>query len=104
MAARGTLAKEHIISKLKETFGEDYIGEFDKKVYVWADDGGERVQIALSMTCPKVMVNTVDTNKLNYNNGRDFTTEDTVIVPPENPEISDEERDNVRKLMQRLGL
>ena len=41
------------ITKLKEAFGENYIAEVDKKHYVWADDAGERVQIAISLTCPK---------------------------------------------------
>lgn len=102
--AKGSIAKENIAAKLKETFGEDFIGEIDKKVYLWADDGGERVQIAISMTCPKTMVNTVNTKTLNYNNGIDFSGDDTVVVAPEKVEISDEEKENVRNLMQRLGL
>lgn len=55
--ARGTLAKENITNRLKEVFEEDFIGEYDKKVYLWADDeGGERIQVALAMTCPKTFV------------------------------------------------
>ncbi len=102
--AKGSVAKEKVVEKLKSAFGADYIGEFDKKVYLWADDGGERVQIAIAMTCPKNMINTVDTNTLNYNSGRDFSNNDTVIVAPENVEISEREKEDVRKLMQRLGL
>ena len=101
---RGTIAKEKVAEKIKAAFGTDYIGVFDKKIYLWADDGGERVQIALTATCPKVMIETVNTKDLNYNVGRDFTADDTVPVAPENVEISDEERENVRKLMQRMGL
>ena len=102
--ARGSVAKEKVAEKLKVAFGNDYIGEVDKKIYVLADDGGERVQIALSMTCPKVMINTVDTSELSYNTGRDFSNDDVVAVAPDKVEISDEERENVRKLMQRMGL
>lgn len=102
--AKGTIAKENVVEKLKTAFGADYIGEFDKKIYLWADDGGERVQIAIAMTCPKNMVNTVDTKTLNYNKGRDFSSDDTVIVAPEKVEISEQEKEDVRKLMQRLGL
>ncbi len=102
--ARGSIAKEKVTEKIKTVFGNDYIGEVDKKVYVWADDGGERVQIALSMTCPKVMINTVNTSELSYNTGRDFSNDDVVAVAPDKVEISDEERENVRKLMQRMGL
>lgn len=102
--ARGSVAKEEVVKKLKDAFGADFIGEIDKKVYIWADDGGERVQIAISMTCPKNPVATINTKELNYNTGIDFTNEDTVVVAPENTEISDEEKANVRKLMQRMGL
>lgn len=102
--ARGSVAKEKVAEKIKAAFGADFIGEVDKKLYIWADDGGERVQIALSMTCPKVMIETVNTKELNYNAGRDFTNEDVIAVAPEKVEISDEERENVRKLMQRMGL
>lgn len=102
--ARGSVAKEKVAEKIKTAFGSDYIGEVDKKIYVYADDGGERVQIALSMTCPKVMINTVNTSELSYNTGRDFSNDDVVAVAPDKVEISDEERENVRKLMQRMGL
>jgi len=102
--ARGSIAKEKVVEKIKAAFGADFVGEVDKKLYVWADDGGERVQIALSMTCPKVMIETINTSELNYNTGRDFTNDDTIAVAPEKVEISDEERENVRKLMQRMGL
>ena len=102
--ARGSVAKEKVAEKIKTAFGSDYIGEVDNKIYVYADDGGERVQIALSMTCPKVMINTVNTSELSYNTGRDFSNDDVVAVAPDKVEISDEERENVRKLMQRMGL
>lgn len=102
--ARGSIAKEKVAEKIKAAFGADFVGEVDKKLYVWADDGGERVQIALSMTCPKVMIETINTSELNYNTGRDFTNDDTIAVAPEKVEISDKERENVRKLMQRMGL
>lgn len=102
--ARGNIAKQNIADKIKTTFGQDFIGEVDKKLYIWADDGGERVQIAISMTCPKTMIETIDTNKLSYNTGRNFESEDIVAVAPEKVEISDKEREDVRNLMQRLGL
>ena len=102
---RGAKAKENVLEIIKKAFGNDYIGVVDKKIYISAiDDGGERVQIALAMTCPKVMIETVNTSELNYNTGRDFTTDDVIAVAPDKVEISDAERENVRKLMQRMGL
>ena len=102
--ARGSIAKEKVAEKLKAAFGADFIGEVDKKIYVWADDGGERVQIALAMTCPKVMVETVNRSELSYNAGRDFTSDDIAVIATDKVEISEEEREDVRKLMQRMGL
>lgn len=104
MAAKGTVAKSVITEKLKKAFGTDFIGEFDKKVYVWADDGGEKVQIAISMTCPKVPVGAVAVSsspagEMNFD-------EEPVIAPTkfEPAELSQQEIDNITELMKRLGL
>ena len=87
---KGNIAKQNVENKIKEAFGADYIGVFDKKLYVYADDGGERVQIALTMTCPKVFI------------GVDTPTETPDVFQP--AEISQEEQDNLRALIEKLGL
>ena len=51
--AKGAVAKQAVINRIAEAFGTDFIGEVDKKVYVWATENGERVQIAMALTCPK---------------------------------------------------
>lgn len=53
MAARGSIAKVNVTEVIKNAFGTDFVGVSNGKMYVWANDGGERVQIALAMTCPK---------------------------------------------------
>jgi hypothetical protein len=53
MAIKGAIAKEAVIKKIAAAFGEDYLGEQDKKIYVQAYEGGEKVQVAISLTCPK---------------------------------------------------
>ena len=102
--AKGNIAKENVINKIKEAFGTNFVGVFEKKIYVWADDGGEKVQIALAMTCPKVPIGQINTSELSYNTGRDFSDDNVVAVAPEHVEISDEERADVRELMKKLGL
>lgn len=106
MAARGSVAKENIAKKLQETFGKDYIGEFDRKYFIWGNDGGERVQIAISMTCPKTPIEvdkTIDTG-----GDWDFTdTPKTAAIPIASAapaEITQDELDNVAELMRKLGL
>ncbi len=101
--ARGSNAKLEVTDRIKAEFGSDFVGESGGKLYVWADDGGERVQIALAMTCPKNPVGTVNEGELNYNTGRNF--EDvTTIIAPDKMDISDAEREKVRELMKKLNL
>ena len=88
--AKGNIAKQNIENKIKEVFGADYIGIFDKKLYLWADDGGERVQVALTMTCPKVFV------------GVDTPAETPDEFQP--AEITQQEQDNLKMLIEKLGL
>lgn len=105
--AKGSVAKEAVIKKIASAFGENYIGEFDRKQYVWANDGGEQVQIAISLTCPKVPIE-VDKNISTSSGDWDFTDDSpntTVAVSNVAPaEITEEEKENLVKLMEKLGL
>ena len=58
MAVRGQIAKNYIGNKIIEIFKRDFIKVEDKKIYLLADDGDNgKVQIAISMTCPKEQEN-----------------------------------------------
>jgi hypothetical protein len=106
--AKGDKAKIQIAKTLEKTFGENWIGLYDKKYYVWANDNGEQVQIAITLTCPKTFIEPVD----NATSMGDWDFSDN----PKNPEpiavsantapaeISEEELDNIAKALQRLGL
>ena len=103
--ARGTIAKQEVINKLKTAFGADFIGEYDKKIYVWAKENGEKVQIAISLTCPKTAVSIVDTPITGDFNFEDDTPATVVAAGGYQPaEITDEERERVKELMRSLGL
>lgn len=41
--ARGAEAKNKVIEKIQSAFGADYIGEVDKKIYVWSKENGEKM-------------------------------------------------------------
>lgn len=99
MASKGSIAKQNIQAKLKEVFGEDFIGEIDKKVYLWADDGGQKVQIALAMTCPKNPVGPVSTDMANAADGTIFSN-----FTGDPKEVTEEEKQNLRNLMARLNI
>ena len=99
MAAKGSVAKENIAKKLKEVFGSDYVGEYDRKHYIWAEDGGEKVQIAIAMTCPKNPVGMVGTG-----GALDFEGAPTLGPSGFDPvEITPEEEEKVQDLMKKLG-
>lgn len=100
MAVKGAAAKEQVIKRISSAFGEDFIGEVDKKIYVWANDNGEKVQIAISLTCPKNFVENVSSVKNKNDEILDFSAETSNT----NVEISDEEKKNIAELMAKLGL
>ena len=35
---RGSVAKVEVKSRISSAFGKDYIGEYDGKLYVWANE------------------------------------------------------------------
>ena len=106
--ARGAIGKENVTKKIAEAFGENFIGEFDKKLYVWANDGGETVQIAISLTCPKNPIQvdtTVDTDKGDWDFSDNPKVNTMVAVASAAPaEITEEEKSNIADLMAKLGL
>ena len=97
--AKGANAKNVVMNKIAMAFGADYIGEVDKKVYVWADDGGEKVQIAITLTCPKTQVAAAPV----VDNNWDFEDQ-TTVQSNSKLEITDEEKARIADMMSRLGL
>ena len=102
---KGAIGKQNGIQKIAESFGKDFIGEHDKKIYVWTQENGERIQIAISLTCPKVMIDAMDAEMPEAPAGDFDWSMDTPAAPKAAPvEISQEEKDTVANLMAKLGL
>lgn len=106
--AKGAIAKENVAKKIAQIFGADFVGEFDKKLYVWAEENGEKVQIAISMTCPKTPVG-ADNIDFKAEPGDSLNFEDMSAAPIKGgvaapTEISADEKKNIAELMARLGL
>ena len=97
--ARGNDAKNEVIKKIQSAFGEDFIGEVDKKIYVWSKENGERMQIAISLTCPKNPIGLVPIGDHNFDDDAVQTYATTSFEPAE---ITQEERDNILSLMEKL--
>lgn len=104
--AKGAIAKENVAKKIAQVFGADFVGEFDKKLYVWSEENGEKVQIAIAMTCPKNPVGNIDFsaepgNSLNF---EDMSAGPVAGGNATKAEVTDEEKKNIAELMARLGL
>lgn len=94
---KGQVAKEQAINRIKEAFGNDFIGLYEKKVYVWGQENGERMQIALALTIPKNPIN-VATNSPDSSN-------DTPTAASSSPtEMTEEDKNKVKELMRKLGV
>ena len=107
LIAKGAIAKQNVTKKIQEIFGADFIGEIDKKIYVWTQENGERVQVAISLTCPKTPVSISDNPIPNFSGGLDFESMGAAVAAPTTfvpAEISEEEKQTVAELMARLGL
>ena len=101
--ARGVNAKNEVVKKIKAAFGDDFIGEIDKKLYVWAkDEGNEKVQIAITLTCPKVQVEAGGSSPI-ASNSKGFDFEAAPVAKPK-VEITQDEQQNIANLLARLGL
>lgn len=100
MAVRGQVAKDNVKDKIIAALGTDYIGEYDKKLYTWADDGGQRIQVSLSMTCPKIYKG--QDEPLNFEDNDSSEAPAAAPIPP--AEITPEEKETLQELMNRLGL
>ena len=105
--AKGSIAKELLAKKIAEALGEAWIGEVDKKYYVWSEENGEPIQIALTMTCPKNPIGAAPASKPVSTDGfgYDFDNMPARNEPTTNKiEYTQEERDTINKLMTELGL
>ena len=100
---KGQIAKDNVVKKIIQAFGDNYIGEFDKKLYIWAKDGAEKVQIAIALTCPKVYRGIEETapTVLNFEDDEPGVNTGTAFKPAE---ITQEEKDTLADLMKRLNL
>ena len=106
--AKNDVAKQKVIQKIKEVYGNDFVGVFDKKAYVWSEEDGQKVQVAITLTCPKVPVGDAapaSSSDLEISFGDlDFTDNATIKVPQPQTEISADEQKNIAELLAKLGL
>lgn len=111
--ARGNEAKEIITKKIIECFGQDQAFMYDKKLYINTKEGGEPIQVCLTLTCPKTMVAPSgaaapsEPPRSAFSGGFDFESIGLEAPAPttfEPAAITNAERETVQNLMRKLGL
>lgn len=96
--ARGTVSKTKVTNEILKMFKGSF--ESNKKIYIPMVENGENLQIAISLTCPKGLVDS-STTTMNFGNGHNFDDDDVV---PAKTEITEDEIKNIENLMEKLGL
>ena len=91
--ARGATAKAEITKKILEIFEGSFLN--DKEIRIPFDEDGDEVQIKVTLTAAKVNVE---------NAGGAISNATSEQAPPQKVEITDEEKQNVQKLMAALDL
>lgn len=105
MARKGELGREKVKQQIISAFGADFVGEQDKKLYVWADDGGEKVQFAITLTMPKNPIGEVPKNSNDWTStSASVAPASGTVVSPAVTEITAEDEATIQELMKNLGI
>lgn len=106
MATKNDKAKSKVIEQLKSAFGDNYLGELDKKSYVQVSVDGELIQVALALSIPKNQLEASTPTGIPIRNGGfDFSNDCPFDVePPKKAEFTPQEDATLAELMARLGL
>lgn len=103
MAAKGTESKKIIFNKLQELFSNSFFEEEDKILRIPLDENGTRVEIKVTLTAAKNNLGEGGTTPLSAFSNDPVSN---VVSTPATEELepTQEEKDNVSKLLASLGL
>ena len=102
MALKGTILKKEITDKILATFEGSFLYNDGKEIRIPGLEDGQELQVKVALTCAKTNVSPNGENALP---GEDATTE--VLIPNATQaavEITQEEKNNIKKMMEVLGL
>lgn len=101
MAAKGSIAKQRIIEKILQTFPESFLYNDGKEIRINEFEDGNPVQIKITLTAAKVAVTSekqitkTDDGEINFT----YAPTENVINEP-----SDEEKERLKTLLEKLGI
>ena len=105
MAAKGTESKYKVFSALREAFPDSFWEEDGKILRVPLDENGTRVEIKVTLTAAKTNMGTGEAaNAINPTNSTPVEIPNMPAPIEKSIEPSQEEKENVAKLIASLGL
>lgn len=101
---KGAISKQNITKKILETFSGSFL--YDKEIRIPVEENGELIQLKCTLTCAKTNVNQGD-NEL-IPGEINFEDTNTIVNTSNNTEnkteITQEEKDRIKNLMDVFGL
>ena len=101
MALKGTIAKKEITDKILATFEGSFLYNDGKEIRIPFVEEGNDVQIKVALTCAKDNVLPGADVALP---GTTISTSVSISTPVTPVETSQEEKDNIKRMMEVLGL
>ena len=104
MALKGTILKKEITDKILATFPGSFLYNDGKEIRIPGTEEGQELQVKVALTCAKTNVlpngdTVLPGEELNFGDASTASTE-----PAQQVEVSQEEKENVKRLMEVLGL
>lgn len=99
--AKGAISKQEATKKILEAFPGSFV--YDKEIRIPFIEEGEEIQLKCALTCAKVNVEVGGENAIPGEVSQTPTTSATA-EPVAKTEVSEEEKDNLRRMMAALGL
>lgn len=104
MALKGTILKKEITDKILEVFPGSFLYNDGKEIRIPGMEEGQLIQVKVALTCAKTNVEQNGENAIPGEVVSTSQTQSTDSIPQVKVEPSQEEKDNVKKLMASLGL
>lgn len=106
MAARGSVLKQEVATKILEAFPvNSFLYNDGKEIRINGIENGEKLQIKVTLTCAKVAVEGGEDNILpgeNLGTASSTQTSKTVEKVPQEP--TNEEKERLKTLLNQLGI
>lgn len=102
--ARGGQFKKEILNKMLEVFPNSFLYNDEKELRICGQEDGEEIQLKCVLTCAKVNVEPNGDIAIPGEISTNINFEDSKPIEQKVVEPTQEEKDNVKKLMETFGL